>query len=129
MKSWILAGLAIATFSSVCSAEETSRTVKKTEWVASPSAELAARYYPDRAQRMEVSGRAIVDCGVAGDGKFQDCRVISESPTDYGFGDSAIKLARFMQVAPLSKKDIRKGRTRRIIPVVFSVPYDQRFSR
>jgi protein TonB len=125
MKSWSLAGLALAAVVGVCNAgaEETARGVKPNEWVTRPSADEAARYYPDRAQRMDVSGRAVLDCRLTMAGKLEDCRAISEYPADYQFADRAIKLTQFMQLVPPTKKDVRKGTTRRILPMVFSAPH------
>jgi len=122
MKSWILLGLAISAVSGPCWAVETARAVKPSEWRARPTGDMASRYYPDRAQRMEVGGRAVVDCRVTPEGKLEDCKVLSESPAEYGFGDAALRLTRFMELAPPSRKDVRKGRLRRIIPVGFAVP-------
>ena len=75
MKRWVLAGLAIAMISGAGNAGETARAVKRSEWRAQPPADIAARYYPDRAQRMEVSGRAVLDCRLTLEGKLQDCNV------------------------------------------------------
>ncbi len=124
MKSWIWVGLVIATVVGVgeAGAAEQARAIKPHEWVARPSAEEAARYYPDRAQRMEISGRVVLDCRLTMEGKLEDCQVISEFPADYQFAERAIKLTQFMQLVPPSKKDLRKGMTRRILPTVFSVP-------
>jgi len=122
MKSCILLGLAIAAISGACNAAETARAVKPSEWRARPSGDMASRYYPDRAQRMEVGGQAVVDCRIGPEGKLEDCKVLSESPAEYGFGEAAIRLTKFMELAPPSEKDKRKGRMRRIIPVGFAVP-------
>lgn len=122
MKSWILLGLAITAVSGACHAAETARAVKPSEWRARPTGDMASRYYPDRAQRMEVGGRAVVDCRVTPEGKLEDCKVLSESPMEYGFGEAALRLTQFMELAPPSQKDVRKGRLRRTIPVGFAVP-------
>jgi protein TonB len=50
-----------------------------------------ARYYPDRAQRMEVSGKATISCTVTAKGTLESCSVVSENPADMGFGDAALK--------------------------------------
>ncbi|WP_165190235.1 TonB family protein [Caulobacter soli] len=52
-----------------------------------------ARYYPDRAARMEVNGRVALECAGLVDGRPEGCKVVSESPLDYGFGDAALKLS------------------------------------
>lgn len=124
MRSWILCGFAIAAISGACSAEERVRAVKPSEWRSRPTAEIAARYYPDRAQRMNVSGRAILDCRVTMEGKLEDCKVLLDLPADYRFGEQALKLTKFMELSPPTKKDLRKGVVRRTIPMNFSAPAD-----
>ena len=86
MKIWILTGLAVAGISSACCAEEKARAVKPSEWRSRPTEEIAARYYPDRAQRMNISGRTVLDCRVTTQGKLEDCGVLLSRPwiTDLG---------------------------------------------
>ncbi len=52
-----------------------------------------ARYYPDRAQRLEKTGSAVISCKVTAKGTLSSCNVLSEDPSGYGFGDAAVKLA------------------------------------
>lgn len=75
------------------------RVVQPT-WVRKPSADELARYYPDRAQRRGVSGAATLSCSVAASGAVRDCAVVAETPDGEGFGDAALKLARFFRMSP-----------------------------
>ena len=53
------------------------------------------RAYPPAALKGALSGRAVVSCGVSSKGEPVDCQVVSEEPQGLGFGDAALKLARF----------------------------------
>jgi TonB family protein len=60
-----------------------------------PAPEDMASYYPDRAQRLELQGRAVVRCLVAPDGAISgDCQILQESPPGFGFGAATIRAAR-----------------------------------
>lgn len=76
--------------------------IKRPDWAKQPSVEDIARYYPDRAQRMEVSGRATIDCTVSAKFTLEACSVLSESPAAYGFGDAALYLSRFYRLKPVT---------------------------
>lgn len=52
------------------------------------------RYYPAKALNARVSGgKAVLDCFVDAEGWLRDCKVASEEPQDYGFGDAALHIA------------------------------------
>ncbi len=91
------------------------------DWSARPSADDVARYYPDRAQRMEVSGRAEISCTVLSTGKLTGCTVVSEDPADQGFGDAALKLSKLFKMRPQTKEGApTNGGTVRI-PIRFQI--------
>jgi protein TonB len=73
------------------------------DWSSRPSGEDIARYYPDRAQRLEISGRAELSCSVLATGKLSGCAISSEEPADQGFGDAAIKLSKLFKMRPQTK--------------------------
>lgn len=74
--------------------------IRQPMWLRKPSGEEMARYYPDRALRMGVSGRATIACTVTAKGTVDGCRVAAETPEDMGFGEAALKLARFFRMSP-----------------------------
>jgi len=76
-------------------------------------------FYPDRAQRMEVNGRAVINCGVTPQGKLIDCKLVSETPADYGFGEAALKMSAYFKMKP-SPTPIPDDRV--TIPIAFDVP-------
>jgi protein TonB len=59
--------------------------------------EKPERLYPAAARKAEVSGHVTLECN-AYDGKFGQCAVDDETPADQGFGDSALKLAKTLEV-------------------------------
>lgn len=60
------------------------------------SAEFA-RYYPERALRMEKQGSARLECQIQPDGSL-NCSVADETPAGYGFGDAGLKMLPHLRV-------------------------------
>lgn len=57
------------------------------------------RYYPERAQAEHVEGRAVLACtDVDAERHPTGCRVVDETPENYGFGETALTLARVVRV-------------------------------
>lgn len=74
--------------------------ITKPTWLAKPDADAMARYYPERAIRMNQPGTATIRCTVAANGSIAGCEVLSETPAEFGFGDAAKKLARYFKMRP-----------------------------
>ena len=85
-------------------------------WLEQPDAQDFARLYPDRAQQENVSGRATLECIVAGDGRLS-CTITSEDPSGYGFGDATLSISREFRLAPETSdgQPTSGGRIRRTI--------------
>ena len=81
-----------------------------------------ARYYPDRAQRLDCSGRATISCVVRANGTVANCSVVSEDPPDMGFGDAAVRLSKLFRMRPQTKDGtpVEGGTVR--IPIAFQLP-------
>ena len=75
-------------------------TITGVSWLRKPSGEDMARYYPERAARVGIVGQATMACAVAASGSVRDCRITSETPAGAGFGEAALKLARFFRMNP-----------------------------
>ena len=73
------------------------------DWGRRASGEDIARYYPDRAQRMEVEGRVTLSCKVTAKGLLEGCSVVSEDPADQDFGSAALRMTRLFKMRPQTK--------------------------
>jgi protein TonB len=96
--------------------------ISNPHWTRLPDAEDLARYYPDRALRMNQSGSARMSCVVTATGTLQDCSVASETPADFGFGDAALKMAKLFKMQPKTEDGAPVGGARVFIPIRFNVP-------
>lgn len=81
-----------------------------------------ARYYPDRAQRLEKEGKATLLCRVKANGTLEGCEIVSEEPADLGFGDAAIKLSRLFKMRPQTRDGAPVEGASVRIPLVFKLP-------
>jgi protein TonB len=97
--------------------------ITQPDWLRKPSADDMARYYPDRAQRNAVNGRATLHCTVNVNGTV-DCSVISEDPPDMEFGSAALKLSRMFKMRPMSRDGAPTAGGTINIPIRFEVPKD-----
>ena len=96
--------------------------ITQPDWLRKPSAEDLAKYFPDRAQRMGVNGKATISCTVNSRGLLEGCSIVSEDPSDQGFGDAAIKMSKLFKMRPMSKdgQPVDGGTVR--IPIRFVLP-------
>jgi len=92
------------------------------DWLRKPSSEDMARYFPDRAQRMGVNGRATISCSVTAKGTLEGCSVISEEPSDQDFGSAAIRMSKLFKMRPKTADGapVEGGTVR--IPIRFQAP-------
>lgn len=86
-----------------------------------PSTDDMARAYPEKALRRNISGAAVIDCGVSTEGDLYDCALSSETPVNYEFGYAALKLAPLFNLEPRLKngKPVRYAVS---IPIKFGQP-------
>lgn len=96
--------------------------IQNPDWLRKPSGEDVARYYPDRAMRMNVEGRATLDCTVTAGGGLEACTVASEAPDDQEFGAAALRMAKLFKMRPMTRDGapVSGGSVR--IPIRFALP-------
>ncbi len=51
------------------------------------------QFVPPEARRRRVTGRSAVSCVIRADTRLEACRVVNEQPSDFGFGDAAVRIA------------------------------------
>jgi protein TonB len=75
-----------------------------------------ARYYPQRAMRMEMQGAVSLDCRVSTAGLL-NCAIVSETPSGWGFGEAALRIAADQRMAPAMRDGSAvEGRYRMQVP-------------
>jgi TonB family protein len=74
------------------------------------------RYYPERAAKTNVTGRAVLNCNVSASGSLDQCLVVNEEPKFEGFGRTAVLMARCL----MKSKTGQAGRTE--FPIRFQLP-------
>ncbi|HVZ30368.1 MAG TPA: hypothetical protein VG839_08240 [Asticcacaulis sp.] len=78
-------------------------------WSKFPSSENFADYYPERASNDEVEGSATIECQVTTPQGNVKCRVLSETPSGYGFGTAAVKVIEKYGRADTSAGEVQVG--------------------
>lgn len=92
------------------------------DWARRPSGDDIARYYPDRAMRMNVEGRATISCSVTAKGTLESCDIVSEDPADQDFGSAALRMSKLFKMKPKTADGapVEGGTVR--IPIRFALP-------
>ena len=96
--------------------------ITQPDWLRRPSAEDMAKYYPDRATRMNIEGRAMLACTVNARGTLDACTVTEETPAEAGFGDAAMKLSKLFKMRPQTKDGQPVDGGKINIPIRFQLP-------
>lgn len=88
--------------------------VTRPEWLRQPRD--LARYYPARALSRGMEGVVDLECAVDVGGNLA-CRVASETPQNWGFGDAALRISRDYRMAPARRNGVAvEGRYRMRVP-------------
>lgn len=62
-------------------------------WLRRPSRADVDQAYPRNALRKDIAGQVVMECTVDGAGKMTDCKILSETPLNRGFGAATLSLA------------------------------------
>jgi TonB family protein len=73
------------------------------KWERRPSAADVERYYPEKARRQQVSGRAAISCTVNAGGGLVDCKVVEDFPAGFGFGEAVLRMSSLFKLSPVLK--------------------------
>jgi len=90
----------------------TPATPTPVSWVRLPTSDDIVKVYPKPALDAAIDGAATIGCKVADGGRLEDCRIVSETPPNNGFGPAALKLAPLFQLS--------RGGGMITVPIVFS---------
>ncbi len=94
MLSALILALALA------AAEPAEPVATPPTWRTPPTIDQMARHYPKAASDTGIEGEATLLCTVEVTGRLVDCRVQSESPVGYGFGEGALAMAPTLALKP-----------------------------
>ncbi|MFN3512827.1 MAG: TonB family protein [Phenylobacterium sp.] len=78
----------------------------------------AGPFYPEKAVRYRKDGQAVIACFVSDGGELQRCKIVSESPKGFFFGEAALALARNRRI--LAEAPHEAGRAQQ-----FVVPFER----
>lgn len=96
--------------------------ITRPDWLERPTAAQFTRYYPDRAARRGVQGRAEIACRVTAGGRLEACAVASERPDGEGFGAAAVKMSRHFKMRPMTRDGVPVAGGTIRIPIRFALP-------
>jgi protein TonB len=91
---------ALATIGSGTASAATPASGGAPQWIAKPTASVIQHYYPVKAKLDTRNGKASMRCSVTAEGTLENCRVLSETPKPYGFGESLLSMAQFFRMKP-----------------------------
>ena len=97
------------------------RLITQPDWVRTPTGDDLARYYPAEAMKAGKEGSAVIDCGVATDGRLRHCAIHAQRPARYHFGEAALKMSAMFQMKPMTVNGKPTAGGHVTIPILFKL--------
>lgn len=98
------------------------KVIERPVWAQKPTGEAVSRVFPDRAMRLAIPGRAVVECQVRLTGVLEGCSIVEETPAGMGFGDAVLRLSRSFRMTPLRHDGVAVDGGVVKIPINFRTP-------
>ncbi|HEX3701036.1 MAG TPA: hypothetical protein VHV27_10220, partial [Phenylobacterium sp.] len=126
-----LLALAAGSWAWAASAEGPGKLITQPVWIKKPTAADFQRVYPLRGAANHATVKAVITCGIAGDGTLRDCKpgvVRTESDTLHEPGDTAsvntalLEMSKLFQMAPTSRDGVRTAGGTIRIPMMWVWP-------
>jgi TonB family protein len=89
-------------------------------WARRPIPADIAAAYPPVAANLGLAGEVSVHCGLSDDGRLKGCKVVSETPQGYGFGQAALSLTGGYRAPAIQASGV--GPHEITFPIRFSMP-------
>ena len=80
-----------------------------------PISEEVRSYYPAQAAAAGLDGEATLQCNINPQIVLRNCRLKSENPAGFGFGEAALRLAKLSRPNPRAQLPARRGAPMRFI--------------
>ncbi|HEX7948132.1 MAG TPA: energy transducer TonB [Phenylobacterium sp.] len=96
--------------------------IENPDWLPPPAQADPLRYYPEVAQKRGVEGAATIACIVTAQGALTGCKVETETPAGWGFGEAALQLAPLFRMKPKAKDSAPVAGRPVSIPIRFKLP-------
>jgi hypothetical protein len=104
-------------------ADPAAPAITKPSWMQTPTADQLAFLYPKAASRGgRPVGMGTMACDVDVKGQLENCSVYQEDPPGLGFGEAAVKAARYFRMARKDSAGRSVAGGRVIVPIVFHPP-------
>jgi TonB family protein len=91
------------------------------DWVRQPTRGDLLGVYPQKARATGIDGTGVIECIATVDGSLRACKIKSESPEGFGFGQAALAMAPQFQLKP----EVKNGKPVEVkvdIPIRFTGP-------